>query len=247
MVVVRKSVYVLFFGAALSAVALFLSTCAIKQKATVEVDGSGAASFRIELEPFYLEAMLDMASLEEGSTIAADGRIFDTERIREAFGKRQSVQLVAIDSPDPRVLEGSVVFRDVEEVFKNQSELTSAGVISFDRKGGTNTITVHIDRQNFNDISEFLALRDNPLFETFGPEQNEHTTQEEYMEMIEFMLGEDGPPGLIASFIEVEVNVKGKILSQTGGQMKGNGVLFRIPLIRVLLLDQPLDYSIVFR
>ncbi len=245
MVVVKK--YALFFIVVLSLTALLLSTCAIKQKATVEVDGSGAASFRIELEPFYLDALLDMASLEEGSTIAAEGRIFDTERIGEAIDQKQSMQLIAIDSPDPRVLEGSVVFRDVEEVFKNQAELTSAGVISFDRQGGKNTITVHIDRQNFNDIFEFLALRNNPLFETFGPEQNEHTTQEEYMEMIEFMLGEDGPPGLIASFIEVEVNVKGKILSQTGGQMKGNSVLFRIPLIRVLLLDQPLDYSIVFR
>jgi hypothetical protein len=67
------------------------------------------------------------------------------------------------------------------------------------------------------------------------------------MEMIEFMLGDEGPPGLNASFIELEVIVKGKILSQSGGQMAGNSVLFRIPLIRVLLLDQPLDYSIVFR
>jgi len=245
MVVVKK--HVLFFIAVLSVTSLFLSTCAIKQKATVEVDGSGAASFRIELEAFYLDALLDMASLEEGSTIAAEGRIFDTKRIAEAIDNKQSLQLVAIDSPEPRVLEGSVVFRDVEEVFKNQTELSSAGVISFDRRGGTNTITVHIDRENFNDIFEFLALRNNPLFETFGPEQNEHTTEEEYMEMVEFMLGEDGPPSLIASFIEVEVNVKGKILSQTGGQVKGSGVLFRIPLIRVLLLDQPLDYSIVFR
>ena len=245
MEVVRR--YLLFFIAVLSATALSLSTCAIKQKATVEVDGSGAASFRIELEPFYFDALLDMASLEEGSTIAADGRIFDTERMREAFDKNQSVQLVALDSPNPRVLEGSVIFRDVEEVFKNQMELTAADVISFDRRGDTNTITVHIDRQNFNNISEFLALRDNPLFETFGPEQNEHTSEEEYLEMIEFMLGEDGPPSLIASFIEIEVNVKGKILSQTGGQVAGNSVLFRIPLIRVLLLDQPLEYSIVFR
>jgi hypothetical protein len=236
-----------FFIASLCWASLFLSGCAITQKATVEADGSGSARLRIELESFYHEALLDMASLEEGSSFEAGGSIFDLEGTREAFDRKESVQLVDIDSPDPRVLEASVVFRDVEEVFKSQTELTAAGVISFDSQGPTKTITLHIDRQNFVEISEFFALKNNPLFETFGPEQNEHTTQEEYMEMVEFMLGEEGPPSLLESFIELEVNVKGKILSQKGGRVAGNSVFFRIPLIRVLLLNQPLDYSIVFR
>ncbi len=226
------------------------SGCAITQKATVEVDGSGSASFRIELEPFFYEALVDMvdaASLEEGSSFEAGESIFDLQRTREAFARKKGVQLVDIDSPDPRILEGSVVFQDVEKVFKSQTELTAAGVISFDRRGATKTITLHLDRQNFDDISEFFALKNNPLFETFGPEQNEHTTREEYLEMVEFMLGDEGPQSLLDSFIELEVNVRGKILSQKGGRVAGNSVLFRIPLIRVLLLDESLDYSIVFR
>jgi hypothetical protein len=229
------------------AAALLLTSCAVKQKATLEVDGSGSVSFRFELEQFFLDALVDMASLEEGSDTAKEGTVFDVDKIRAEFAKKPDVQLVNIESPNPRVLEGTFVFKSVEEVFRSEVALSAAGVISFMRQGVRNTIRVHLDRENFQEVSAFLALKENPLFEMFGPEENEGTTEEEYLEMVEFMLGEKGPQSLTASTVELQVVVKGRILSQTGGQVVDGSVVFRTPLIRVLLLDRPLDYSIVFQ
>jgi hypothetical protein len=219
----------------------------MKQEANLEVDGSGSVRFRFELEPFFLETLLDMSSLEGGNDEAMEGKIFDLEKIQAEFEKKPNVVLSSLSSPSPRILQGEFGFKDVEAVFKGEKELTAAGVISFRKAGNENTITVHLGRDNFDQVSAFLPMQDNPLFEVLGPEENEGTTEEEYLEMMEFMLGEKGPPAIKDSYIELRITVKGKILEQQGGKVEGSSVVFRIPLIRVLLLDQPLDYSVVFR
>jgi hypothetical protein len=223
-----------------------LFSCGMKQEVDLEVDGSGTVQFRFELEQFFLDTLLDMASLENDNEAVKEGRIFDLEEIEKEFAKKPEVVLKRIDSPSPRVLEGEFVFTDLEKVFRSEKELTAAGVISIQRSNGQNTIRVHLDRANFDQVAAFLPLQENPLFEVLGPEENEDTTEEEYLEMMEFMLGEAGPPAIKDSFIELKVNVRGRVLSQTGGEIVEQGVVFRIPLIRVLLLDQPLDYSVVF-
>jgi hypothetical protein len=72
-------------------------------------------------------------------------------------------------------------------------------------------------------------------------------TEADYLEMIDPAIGEEGTKALKASTIETRLAVKGTLVSQQGGSASGNIVPFRVPLLRVLLLDKPLDYSIVFR
>ena len=49
------------------------------------------------------------------------------------------------------------------------------------------------------------------------------------------------------SVLEATVTVPGSVESQSGGKLDGSTVSFSIPLIRVLLLEEPLDYSIIYR
>jgi hypothetical protein len=49
------------------------------------------------------------------------------------------------------------------------------------------------------------------------------------------------------SFIEVAIRPEGEIVSQTGGVVSNGTVVFRIPLLRLLVLDKPLDYSVTFK
>jgi hypothetical protein len=65
--------------------------------------------------------------------------------------------------------------------------------------------------------------------------------------MIELALGAEGAAKLKTSTIETRVAVKGTLVSQEGGAVSGGVVTYRTPLLRVLLLDKPVDYSIVFR
>ena len=144
------------------------------------------------------------------------------------------------------MLEGEFTFSNIEDVFKSEVRLSEAGVISFAKNNGVSTVRLHLNKDSFKQISSFLPGKENALIDVFGPAENEDTSESDYLEMLEFMLGDKGPAGVKASFIELRVKVKGKILSQSGGKIEGNSVLFRIPLLQVLLLDRPLDYSIAF-
>jgi hypothetical protein len=88
---------------------------------------------------------------------------------------------------------------------------------------------------------------ENPLFEMFGPQEGEDITEEEYEEMVALAFGDASSRGLTKSFIELKVTVEGTIVGQTGGRIQGKSVIFKVPLIKVLLLNEPLEYTIVFR
>ncbi len=59
-------------------------------------------------------------------------------------------------------------------------------------------------------IVPFLA---DPNFEVFLPEYNIGYTEEEYLEMIVFLLGEEAPEKITNSYIKLRVAVPGTITS----------------------------------
>ena len=231
----------------LSCAALAVTSCMIKQEATLASDGSGSVSFRFELAPFFHIFLVDMAELSDEAAGLTDGGVFNEDKIKEDFARKPNVELLSLESPEPEILEGTFEFLNIEDVFTAEAQLAQAGVISFSEKDGVKSVRLHLDKENFKQIATFMPGTGSSLIDVFGPEENEDTTEEEYLEMLEFMLGEDGPPGVKASLIELRVKVKGKILEQTGGELDGSSVIFKIPLLKVLLLDQPLDYSLTFK
>ena len=60
-------------------------------------------------------------------------------------------------------------------------------------------------------------------------------------------LGDGGGDLIRNSMITTTIKIDGKLISQKGGKAKGNSVTFETPLIRVLMLDQPIEYSIRFK
>ena len=228
---------------------LLLLSCAIRQEAFLGKDGSGSVKFRVQLQPFFMDYIRDMA--EVAGDAAPEGlskdRIFDLDKIRRDLEARPGVKVTRLASPKPELLEGELTFRDVEAVFRSEKQLTQAGVITFTRKGAARTLQLHLERKNFAQVAAVTPLMQNPVFESLGPQENEGVSEQDYLDMMQFAMGDPAPKGIRDSAIELRVTVQGKIVSVTGGQVQKDGsVLFQIPLIRVLLLDRPLDYALTF-
>jgi len=64
--------------------------------------------------------------------------------------------------------------------------------------------------------------------------------------MIRFSIGDAAPALLKKSFLTLTVQPEGQIISQSGGTVSDGIVTFRIPVLRVLVLDRPLDYSVTW-
>ena len=225
---------------------LIFTTCTIKQEVELEKDGSGRVDFHIEIERFFLDYLLDMAELTGELELSEQSTIFDIEKIRAGLNQKPGVTVTHLASPAPEVVEGSFTFRNIEAVFNNEALLSQARVMGFSQEAGVKSLKFHLDRGNFEHIYSLFPILANPVVESFGPLKNEDTSEKEYLEMMEFAVGEEGPEGIRNSFINLVIKISGRLLSQSGGTINKEGVSFQIPLIRVLLLDQPLDYSITF-
>ena len=222
------------------------TSCVIRQEALLRPDGSGAVSFDFEVESYFVDTAREMAELSSEGGLP-EGDIFNIPKIREDFAEKDAVDLREVESTGTGGLEGYFTFENISDVFAAQEELTEAGIISLTSSGRNKIMRVRLNKGNYSQISTLFPVVDNPLFEMFGPQEGEDITEGEYVEMVELAFGEASARGLKRSFIELKVTIEGTVVAQTGGRIQGRSVIFKIPLIKVLLLNEPLEYTVVFR
>lgn len=226
---------------------LVLASCSMSNTVVVKTDGSGTVAVRLEISRLFREYLASMAELSGQSEAAKEGQLFDLKEIRKGFEGKPGITVKRLASPKPETLEVDLAFRSIQEVFATDTTLKGAGVVSFTQANGTRTVKVHLDRVNYKQVSALFPGMSNPLFEGMGPQAQDTITEAEYLEMIQFSLGEEGPALVKKSFIDVAIRPEGEIVSQVGGTVSNGTVLFRIPLLRLLVLDKPLDYAVTFK
>jgi len=223
---------------------LLMAGCTLSQQVALENNGSGTARVRVELAQVFLQYLQDLAELT-GSPDSAE--ILDPESIAAGFPPEGKIKLTGIHSPEPTRLDLELAFPPLEELFDAVGGFKEAGILTHRRQGQNKVFELHLDRGNVGQLTELFPVLDNPLFEGLGPQENDQTSEEEYLELIELALGDEGDEALLASYLELDVRVKGEVLAQEGGEIVPGGVRYRIPLLRVLLLDKPLNYSLVYK
>ena len=233
------------FAAACLLVALAAAGCSVNQQVNLGPGGSGTAAVHIKLEKIFMDYLQDLSEVG-GQSVKEKGRLFDVEEIRKSFASREGVEVRRVESPSKDRLELELGFRSLQDLFTGDPKLQAAGILSLSSKDGLTTIRMHLDRSNFPQLMEAVPFLKNPLFAGLGPQENDNTTEQEYYQMIDLALGQGGAAALKASSIDTTISLQGKLVSQTGGTPTADGVKFHIPLIRVLLLDKPLDYSISY-
>jgi hypothetical protein len=230
-----------------AAILLLAVSCTMSNAIVVKSDGSGTVAVRVEVSKLFQEYLVSMAEVGGQAEMAKGGRLFDLKEIQKGFEGRPGITVKRLVSPKPETLEADIAFRSIQEVFASDDALKGAGLISFTQSNGTRTVKVHLDRTNYKQTSTLFPGLSNPLFEGMGPQVNDTITEAEYLEMIKFSLGDEGPTLVKKSFIEISIRPEGEIVSQTGGTQTNGTVVFRIPLLRLLVLDKPLDYSVTFK
>ncbi len=235
-------------AAALLALLLASAGCTVNQQLTLRVDRSGDAQIHVKLEAVFVD-YLDTLSEAAGDSEMVPESVFDTEEVERSVGERRGVTVTRIATPAPEELELSLSFEDLKAMLAYNAPLpgpASRPLIAFSG-GDPNTLRVHLARDNYRALTALFPILDHPLLVSLGPQQDLEVTDAEYLEMMGFVLGDDGPPAIEDSTVTVRVEVDGRIIEHDGGELQEDGsLLITIPLIRVLVLDEPLDYTIVY-
>ena len=230
---------------------LTMGSCTADQEVSLNAEGGGRIVFEINLASYLTEVIeqLKMLFPSDEELPSEDAPFFDIPAIEADFRSRRGVNLIRLESPDANSLEGEFTFADINMLMQDVKEgSVESRLIELKRRGGVTELRVMINRET---VEMFLAENpslNNPLVENYGPAANEGISDAEYLEMMEYALGTESRRGIQESTVNLRVRVEGRILDQKGGRIiNKRTAVFRIPLLPLLILREPMEYSLRYR
>ena len=226
------------------------ASCTMKQ--AIQLDGAGGGSVAVDIElADYLTNVIDQvqALLQPEKPLRdEEAPFFDTEAIRADFAKREGVELISLESPSRGSLKGEFRFDDVSRILQRaETESASSRMVRFEEHDGISELSVVINRETVEALLAENPSFNNPLVELFGPAATEGLSESDYLDMMGFALGEESRRGILDSSLDLTISVDGRIIGQKGGYLiDEKTVRYSIPLLPLLMLTEPLEYSLQY-
>jgi hypothetical protein len=229
------------------ALALALASCTANQSIVIADDGSGTFVMHAEVSLLLRDYLASLADISGTASPLKDGRVFDAAAITKELQSRPGIVVQKASTPASNVLDLELAFDSLQDLVGSRDALKDAGAITIVDSADTSTLRLHLDRSTWTQLAGlFPPLRD-PLIAQLGPQANGKITDADYLAMIRFSIGDAAPGLLQKSFLTLSIKPQGEIVSQSGGTVSDGAVTFRIPLLRILVLDRPLDYSVTWK
>lgn len=248
----HESANLVLIGVILLLFAFLMAGCTAIQEMSLESDGSGSAEVNIKLHPFVVRYIRDLQETLSGPESSTEPLIYDLEMIREAFELRPGIHLSQLSSPQNDELSLELIFDNVNDLVPDPETEQEERLLTFRNTEGTSVFKIVFSRSNFHNISELFSIK-NELLSVFVPATEEDFfSEEEYLELFDYAFEEyaenqSARRVLENSIISVTVNVDGRIVSQTGGTKKDQSVVFEIPVLKLVTLEQNLVFEVQWK
>ncbi|MDY6345070.1 MAG: hypothetical protein SPL79_12325, partial [Sphaerochaetaceae bacterium] len=107
------------------------------------------------------------------------------------------------------------------------------------------TLSLHLSIDNYPELEKIVPILSSDDFQPFGPRFNQGISEEEYLDMLSFMLGDEAPDAVRTSSFTIKIDTPKPIASVSNMQKESTYTAsFTFPLIDVLLLQHPIDASV---
>jgi hypothetical protein len=221
-------------------------SCTMNQTIVIANDGSGTVTTHAEISTLLKDYLASLGEISGNAGALKGGRLFDPAAIRRDFELRPGVSVSKVSTPTSGVLDLDLAFDSLDDLFRGQDVLKDAGAIVVTENGDTRTLRLHLDRATWGQVAGLFPALQDPLLAPLGPQGSGQTTEDDYLAMVKFSIGDAAPALLKKSFVSLTIRPQGTITGQSGGTLVGRAVVFRIPVLRILVLDRPLDYSVTW-
>ena len=218
--------------------AMMLSACTVTENIAIDGSGSVTSGSEIHVEQFFVDVLTDFAQfLPEDDASIMDSAI-------ESFGSDLSTR-------------DAVLYASTEKTGENEYliDFSIEGIDDFIKGFGIeeqslmkltdNSFSFHLDMENYAELKEIVPFLADPNFEVYGPEYNQGMSEADYLEMISFLLGEDGPGAIENGLVTIRISVPGSITTAENAEIiDASTAEFSFPIISFLLLNDPISFSI---
>ncbi len=245
----RKCVFRLGFFLTAFVMILLFQGCSLKQTLEIDKTAAGTVTFELTLASYFTEVAEQLSELMPMDSESSNNKngFFDLGKITKDFEDDKNVVLQSLESPSGEILKGRLSFNDVTSVFNGDISSEGEGIFRFSQIGDVHTLSLELSYATIGRLLLSNPSMNSPLMENFGPLANKGLTDSDYLDMMQFALGDESRTGIKESFLLLDVNVDGKVVSQKGGeQLDEDTVRYRIPLLRILILDEQQSFSVSF-
>ena len=220
---------------------LIFTSCTVSEELVLKSEKSGSSSSDIKVEQFFVDVLEDFGeflpssdqSIMDEAMNGFSGQLDKASTTSNVVFKKNGTNNYSLDFD----------FSDVETLL---SEL-GAGNQSL-LKIQNNSMTFYVDINNFEELTKIVPFLADPNFEVYGPLYNQGTTEEDYLDMIYYLLGEEGPDAISNGLVTINIKVSGQITSIQGAKKTSSTTAeFAFPIIDFLLLNKPLTFTINWR
>ena len=225
---------------------ILFSSCTVKQEIFIQTNASGDAMIEVVVEDFFKAVIADYAVFfPDGETDVTQDNL---DAVSLELNNSPYTSNAVMRKIDDSTYLGSFDFTDLDGFFRDlKKEDSSKTVVTYFEEDGYHTIDLYIDIENYYQLTEMLPILAEPSFAIFGPEENIGVSKADYLDMISYVLGEEGPGSLSISTIDIIIETDRPIVTQRGGTLLNpNRILFSIPMIDFLLLAEPISKSVTW-
>jgi hypothetical protein len=240
-----------FLAAAVFGIVLFLTlnSCTIRHELSVRADRSGNAEIDIVLHPVFDRFVTDLAG--GGWDEKEDPPIFDLTALQYAFDQYEELDLQSSSIPRREELELKVAFDNINTVFSVPSR-DVPGMFTYSRTGGVHKLRIAVNRKNIMQVLKLNPLGGTGLELYLLPPEGETMDEEEYIDYLIFSFEPYAPEEELRkifknSQIVLSVIPEGEIVSQRGGRISGNRVVFSMPVLTLFTISETRIFEIKYR
>ncbi|MBP5552214.1 MAG: hypothetical protein J6X41_02425 [Spirochaetales bacterium] len=242
---------VLFAAICLCAI-LMLCSCVVAEKLTLNDEItvtrqlSGKSHVDLSVDDFFVGVVEDLSDWENkgNNDPIIDVAIQDFVKNLRASKVTSSIRFIETGY---NTYMGDFSFSDFSTLLVDLSNGQADQTIVTVSKADTRTrVEISINMDNYPQLTKIIPFLADPNFEVYGPLYNNDLTEEEYLEMVSFILGEQCPESIGNSKISIQVVAPKAIVSHNGKLRNSKTVEFSFPLIDFLLLHESIDFYLEY-
>lgn len=222
-----------------------LFSCGSKQSILILNDFSATVTFSVTIDESVAKKIISFQGLSNTTKVPM---FFDAVSITENLKKMVGCTIQNIKQESPYAVSGKVSFKDIRTIFtkKPTDKITQSFIVT--QTPGKAQITIKIDKTNAKTVQDMFPGLDQAILEALAPPSIEaqEMSEAEYLEMLKNVIGSRNIPAIQSAMYDVTLTLPGTILSQTGGTQQGNTVSFKIPILKALVLEKPLEFSVAW-
>ena len=221
-------------------VVFLASSCVVTEQLSFKGSAYNTSEFDFTVEDFFIAVLEDFSEFvpDDQEVSLMDSAINDFER---ALRYSSTTNNVTMQKLTDNAYKGQFNFMDLDRLFSDLGAGNNQSLL----KQSNNTLTFSLSMDNYDQLVPVIPFLADENFEAFGPVYNQGLSESDYLEMISFMLGEEGPPAIEQSTITLMIATPKPIKSFTNGKKVGTNLYeFSFPLIDFLLLANPITFSV---